>query len=77
MLLYIIVYYVYLYPKNLAEYLNYLNPNFLQRDVEDMLAIRSISGDVFNSEADELMQETNMKQVNIRGNVEFSYFDKI
>lgn len=77
MLLYIIVYYVYLYPKNLAEYLNYLNPNFLQRDIEDMLAIRSISGDVFNSEADELMQETNMKQVNIRGNVEFSYFDKI
>lgn len=76
MLLYIIVYYVYLYPKNLAEYLNYLNPNFLQRDVEDMLAIRSISGDVFNSEADELMQETNMKQVNISGNVEFSYFDK-
>lgn len=76
MLLYIIVYYVYLYPKNLAEYLNYLNPNFLQRDVEDMLAIRSISGDVFNSEADELIQETNMKQVNISGNVEFSYFDK-
>lgn len=76
MLLYIIVYYVYLYPKNLAEHLNYLNPNFLQREVEDMLAIRSISGDVFNSEADELMQETNMKQVNISGNVEFSYFDK-
>lgn len=76
MLLYIIVYYVHLYPKNLSEYLNYLNPNFLQRDVEDMLAIRSISGDVFNSEADELIQETNMKQVNIRGNVEFSYFDK-
>lgn len=76
MLLYVIVYYVYLYPKNLAEYLNYLNPNFLQRDIEDMLAIRSISGVVFNSEADELIQETNMKQVNISGNVEFSYFDK-